>query len=295
MRSLLVTGASGFLGWHTCRLLAADWSVVGTYHHHPVTLEDGTVLSLDLNDDASLEQCWQAAHPTAVIHTAAISKVNQCQQDPEGSFRVNVTGAVKLAQRCAEADIPFIFTSTDFVFDGTQAPYAETDRPAPLQQYGQQKAIAEAEILTVHPNATICRLPLLYGPATPTATCFLQGFLAAIAAGNPLTLFTDEYRTPAAVTDVVQGFQRVLKQGITGHLHLGGPQRLNRFEFGLLMAEAFQFPTTALQPCLRADVPLPAPRPADVSLNSQRAFSLGYAPRPIAPALQAIAQGQRMG
>lgn len=285
MRSLWITGASGFLGWYACQALSHDWQLYGTYHTHPVTLEKGAVESLDLRDNTAVQAYWDKTQPDAVLHTAAISKAGPCQRDPDGSYPVNVTSAVTLAQRCAKAAIPFVFTSTDLVFDGTQAPYEEGDRPNPVNHYGHQKAVAEQAILRAYPDATICRLPLMYGAATPTATCFLQSFLATLQAGTPLTLFTDEVRTPAEVTDVVQGLRLVLAQNVTGLLHLGGPQRLNRYDFGRLMAIAFQMPTTALQPCLQSSVPLSAPRPQDVSLNSERAFALGYTPRFPAEAL----------
>ncbi|NER80735.1 MAG: SDR family oxidoreductase [Leptolyngbya sp. SIO1D8] len=292
VRSLLITGASGFLGWSACRILSADWSVYGTYHTQPITLDTGSVYALNLNDDDAVQACWDVVQPNAVLHTAAMSKVNDCQQDPEGSYRLNVDATVKLAKRCAVAGIPFLFTSTDLVFDGTQAPYSEADSPTPINTYGQQKAAAEAQILATYPDATICRLPLMYGAATPINTCFLQNFLALIAAHKPLTLFTDEVRTPAEVTDVIQGLRLVLNQGLTGILHLGGKQRLNRYEFGLMMAEAFNFSKTLLTPCLQSSVTLSTPRPKDVSLNSQRAFVLGYAPRLAEIALKEISAGK---
>ncbi|MEO1299404.1 MAG: sugar nucleotide-binding protein, partial [Cyanobacteria bacterium J06636_16] len=155
MRSLLVTGASGFLGWHASQLLAPTWQVHGTYHTHPIAISAGTVSHLALNDEAEVQVCWDQVNPSAVLHTAAVSKVNQCQQDPEGSYQVNVSGAVKLAERCAAVGIPFLFTSTDLIFDGTQAPYTETAAPNPINHYGQQKAAAESRILEVYPAATI--------------------------------------------------------------------------------------------------------------------------------------------
>jgi dTDP-4-dehydrorhamnose reductase len=88
---------------------------------------------------------------------------------------------------------------------------------------------------------------------------------------------------------VVQGLGQLLDQGITGIVHLGGPQRLSRYDFGLQMAEAFNFSPTVLRPCSQASVAHPAPRPADVSLHSEKAFQLGYAPRAVATALRAIA------
>lgn len=289
MQPLMITGISGFLGSYAGEQLAQTWQVHGTYCTQPVQLHNAVVHHLDLQDEIALQRCWDRIQPRAVLHTAAMSKVHQCEQDPDKSYQVNVVSAVALARRCATAGIPFLFTSTDLVFDGTQPPYGEGDRPSPVNIYGTQKAAAEREILAVYPQATVCRLPLLYGAATPTATCFLQGFLAAMAAGQPLTLFTDEVRTPVAVTDAVRGLQLVLDQGRTGIVHLGGPQRLNRYEFGLLMAEAFHVSATCLRPCLQADVDLPAPRPKDVSLNSEQAFAWGYAPRLAEVALKEIA------
>lgn len=288
MRSLLITGASGFLGWHACRLLSTHWQVLGTYHTQPIDLASATAHPLDLTDEVSIQRCWDAAKPAAVLHLAAISKANRCQQSPDTSRRINVEGALALAERCAAATIPFVFTSTDLVFDGTHAPYDEAAQLSPVNIYGQQKAAAEKEILALYPDAAICRLPLLYGAATPTAGCFLQDFLGAIAARKALNLFTDEIRTAAEATDVIQGLRLVLEKGITGILHLGGHQRLSRYQFGLIMADAFNFPSDTMTPCLQSSVNLSTPRPKDVSLNSQKAFSLGYAPRSVEDALAAI-------
>ncbi len=293
MRSLLITGASGFLGGHLCREPKAGWRIWGTYHSQAIAPTNVTFLSLDLTDERSLQACWEQAQPNAVIHAAALSQTGHCQKHPDLSYSINVVGTVKLAQRCAAAQIPFIFTSTDLVFDGTQPSYIESDAPNPVNTYGIHKAIAEAAILAAYPAATICRLPLLMGPPTSTAQCFIQGTLAAIAAKIPQTLFTDEIRTPASVFDIVQGLYLMLDQGVSGIWHLGGPQPINRYELGCLIAESFGLPTDRLKPALQSSVPLSTSRPPDVSLNSQKAFSLGYAPKPPQAALAEIAHVSR--
>lgn len=288
MRSLLITGASGFLGGHFCRQRPPGWQLWGTYQSQPVTFPEVATVRLDVTDETSLQAAWEQVRPDAVVHTAALSKTGQCQQQPDLSYQINVVGTVNLARRCAQAQIPFIFTSTDLVFDGTAPPYGESDRPHPINVYGQHKALAEAQVLAAYPAATLCRLPLLLGPATATAHCFVQPFLAAIAAGTPQTLFTDEVRTPVAVTDAVQGLQLVLAQGLTGYLHLGGRDRLNRYELGCLIADSVGVSTASLQPGLQASVNLTTPRPRDVSLNSQKALARGYAPQSLAAALTAM-------
>jgi dTDP-4-dehydrorhamnose reductase len=290
MRSLLITGASGFLGGHLCQAAKAGWQVWGTYHTQAIAPTHVLPLPLDLTDEQSIQAVWAQAQPDAVIHTAALSKTGHCQHHPDLSYQVNVRGTVKLAQRCAATQTPLIFTSTDLVFDGTRSPYVESDCPNPVNTYGIHKAIAEAAVLATYPAATICRLPLLMGPPTTTAQCFVQGTVAAIAANTPQTLFTDEVRTPASVFDVIQGLYLLLDRGVSGIWHFGGLQPINRYELGRLIAESFGLPTTTLQPALQSSVSLSTPRPPDVSLNSQKAFALGYAPQPPAVALAEIAQ-----
>jgi dTDP-4-dehydrorhamnose reductase len=285
-RRLLITGASGFLGWHLCRAAQATWRIEGTYHHHVPPLPGVTLHSIDLTD-ASVVTPWLAQlAPNAIIHTAALSQLNRCEQAPEQSYAMNVEATRTLATFCAQRQIPFVFTSTDQVFDGQTAPYRETAPPTPINRYGHHKAEAEALIQTLHPTAAICRMPLMYGPASPTAECFLQGFLRTLEAGQPLYLFTDEFRTPAYVEDAAAGLLLALDQA-TGLLHLGGPERLSRYEFGLRMAAVFGCDPGLLVPSKQADVAMPARRPADVSTDSQRAFDLGYRPRGVLAGLTA--------
>ncbi|PZU96822.1 MAG: NAD(P)-dependent oxidoreductase [Leptolyngbya sp.] len=285
-RRLLITGASGFLGWHLARAAQATWQVGGTYHRHAPPLPGVKLHCIDLTDAIALKDWLVQVASDAVIHTAALSQPNRCEQEPDLSRAMNVEATRVLAQFCGERQIPFVFTSTDQVFDGHAAPYDETSPPSPISVYGRHKVKAEAIIQSAHPTAAICRLPLLYGPPSPTAECFLQGFLRRLEAGQPLHLFTDEFRTPAYVEDAAAGLLLALEQS-SGLLHLGGPERLSRYDFGLHLAEVFGFDKTLLLPSKQADVAMPAARPADVSSSSQRAIDLGYRPRGVVAGLRA--------
>ena len=286
MAKLLVTGASGFLGGYVCRLAQTDWQVWGTYHQQRPQLPDSSLHALDLADSNAIAALFQSVQPDAVIHTAAQSKPNFCQLHPAATYPINVTASLQLAQLCAQAQIPYVFTSTDLVFNGEAAPYSESDQPTPLSYYGQQKAIAEAEILTVYPQATVCRLPLMYDRATPTAGCFLQGFIDQLQEAEPLALFTDEFRTPVRAECAAKGLLLALQT--EGILHLGGRERLSRYRFGQLLVALLGLPESRLTARLRSQVAMPAPRPHDVSLESSRAFALGYDPQPVRSALAAI-------
>lgn len=283
---LLITGASGFLGWHLCRAAHGRWQVEGIYHRHRPPLLGVGLHSIDLTDLDTLKTRLDTLNPEAIIHTAALSQPNRCEQLPDLSYRLNVEATGVLAQFCSDRQIPFAFTSTDQVFDGQAAPYSEASTPSPISVYGRHKVEAEALIQAMYPAAAICRLPLLYGPPSPTAECFLQGFVRTLKAGQPLHLFTDEFRTPAYVEDAADGLLLALESA-TSLLHLGGPERLSRYDFGLQMAEAFGLDKSLILPSKQADVAMPAPRPPDVSSNSQRAHGLGYRPRGILAGLAA--------
>lgn len=293
-RRLLITGVSGFLGWHLARAAQATWRVEGTYHRHRPSLPGVTLHAIDLTDAEAMASWLRPLAPDAVIHTAALSQPNRCEQEPELSYAMNVEATRRLAQfcadsetsRCANRQIPLVFTSTDQVFDGQTPPYSETSTPNPINVYGCHKVEAEALIQMLHPGAVICRLPLLYGPASPTADCFVQEFLRTLRAGQPLRLFTDEFRTPAYVEDVAVGLLLALENA-TGLLHLGGPERLSRYDFGLRLVEVFGLNPALVVPSKQADVTMAARRPADVSSSGQRALALGYRPRGVVAGLRA--------
>jgi dTDP-4-dehydrorhamnose reductase len=287
MQKLLVTGASGFLGWNLCQIARADWEVHGTYTRHPIEIPDVRLHSIDLTDLDLVDRTISALAPDAIIHTAAASQPNFCQNYPDLSYRINVTASQHLAKICADANIPFVFTSTDLVFDGTKAPYKETDPVAPLNIYGEQKVTAERDILAVYARASICRMPLMFGIAPPNATSFIQPWLKSLQAGESLKLFVDEFRTPVSARTAAQGLLLAL-QLAPGTINLGGKERISRYDFGLLLADIFGFDSSLISPIYQKDLQMAAPRAADVSMDISKAIALGYDLPPLKSELEAI-------
>lgn len=232
-------------------------------------------MQTDLRDFQALKTLFKEVQPTAVIHLAAQSKPNYCQLHPEEAYPINVTAAVNLAELCGDAEIPFVFTSTDLVFDGFNPPYKETDAVCPSNIYGEQKVAAEQEILNCYPRAAVCRMPLMFGLPSPSANSFIQGFVQALNVGKELSLFVDEYRTSVSAMTAAKGLLLALEK-VEGIIHLGGPERMSRYDFGRLMAEVLELPTDTIQACQQKDVEMPASRPPDTSLDSTKAFALGY-------------------
>lgn len=277
MKKLLVTGASGFLGWNLCQLAQPEWDVYGTYFSHPGEIPGVNLLKVNLRDFQEIKRIFHEIQPAAVIHMAAQSSPNFCQSHPIESHSINVTAACNIAGLCADSSIPCVFTSTDLVFNGLNPPYRETDTVCPVSLYGEQKVMAEEGMLERYPLSAVCRMPLMFGIAIPPATSFMQPFIKTLREGQELSLFTDEFRTPVSGKTAAQGLLLAL-ENVKGRIHLGGKERISRYDFGRLLVEVLQLPETGLKKCRQKDVKMAAPRPADVSLDSSMAFALGYAP-----------------
>lgn len=284
---LLITGVSGFLGWHVARQAMPAWEVYGTWRSRSVDIPGVNSLNLDLTDFQALKSLMRELKPDVVIHLAAQSSPNFCQTHPEASYQLNVTTSWNLAGLCADAAIPCVFTSTDLVFDGHHAPYREADPVAPVNRYGEHKVLAEQGMLERYPAVAVCRMPLMFGDVPAQASSFIQPFIQALRQEQELRLFVDEFRTPVSGATAATGLLLALDK-VRGVIHLGGRERISRYEFGRQMVETLELPATGLKSCRQQDVPMAAARPSDVSLDSSKAFALGYNPLSIDAELMAL-------
>ncbi len=170
------------------------------------------------------------------------------------------------------------------IFDGLHPPYRESDAPSPVNTYGEQKVLAEVGMKRKYPATVICRMPLMFGDAGPVATSFIQPLMRALKAGDEVNLFVDEYRTPISGKDAAEGLILALTN-LPDVIHLGGNERISRYEFGKLLIDVFKFPNAKIIPCRQRDFKMAAPRPSDVSLDNTKARKLGFQPESIKPSL----------
>lgn len=277
MKKLFVTGASGFLGWNLCRTAQRRWNVYGLARRNHNPIEGVDLRRADLTRLNEIKEIVQQIRPDAIIHAAAESNPNFCQLNPVVSRAINVEATVNLASLCADLRIAFVFISSDLVFDGLKPPYTEKDAPCPISVYGEQKVEAERAVLHIYPQALVCRTALMFGDAGQGAASFIQPWINSMKDGRQLDLFSDEYRTPVSAVNAAQGILLALSK-TNGILHIGGPERISRFDFGQLLRDVIGLHNARLRPCGRQSIEMPAPRPEDVSLDSSRAIALGFKP-----------------
>src|SRR5262245_16141947 len=270
----LVTGASGQLGGYLLRHLREHGEEVVAWSGSVCGEVCGVPLqAVDLADTASMPVPFHDAKPQAVIHAAALARVDECLRDPKRARRVNSHATARLAELSAEAGARFVYVSTDLVFDGERAPYRESDPPQPLSVYGHTKADGETAALAA-PRSAVARVSLLFGPTLTGRPGFFDSLIANLRAGRPVTMFADEWRTPLAMPAAAAALVEIARSDVTGMVHVGGPDRLSRLEMGECIADHLGASRSALISASRNSITAAEPRARDVSLDSSRWRSL---------------------
>jgi len=274
MKKILVIGASGFLGFHLLPLLCKNYVVEGIYYRQKFDLPRLKWHKLNLLEESELKRTLEFIKPDAVIHAAAISNPNYCEEHIALSHHVNVYASVSIAQFCKSMDIPLIFISTDLVFNGSMGNYNESDFCFPLSKYGAQKLEVEEFLTEEYQHSLICRLPLLFGIGPKYSSNFLGEWLKKLSDNEELMAFSDEYRSPLSVIWAAKGIfsalAYLLDQSIENKekiIHLAGPETISRYHLAQLIANVFGFEGKNIVPKIRSEFIMPAPRPENVSLN----------------------------
>lgn len=270
MRSLFLTGASGLLGGHLYAQAQERWSVTAISHSHPLT---GTI-PLDLTDRPAVLAVVRARRPDVILHAAANANLDLCQIDPSAAAAINVEAVAMLLEAAHECSARLILVSSDMVFDGSTGLYREADPVHPLSVYGETKVAAENLVLAAGPPHLAVRAALIYGRPRRRGSSFSQWIEARLQAGEKVPLYTDQFRSPVWVENLAAVLLELAGIEVSGLLHCGGANRIDRYTFAHQLCRAAGYDTSLLLPTSMQDTTSPAPRPADVSLDSQRAAAL---------------------
>jgi dTDP-4-dehydrorhamnose reductase len=271
---ILVTGASGRLGLYVLEeLVRGPLEVVAWSNTATGTPVGVPLVPVELDDNAAVAARLDEADPDVVIHAAAISSAEVAHRDPARCEAVNVGATRHLSEWTARNHRRLVFTSTDLVFDGQKGWYREDDQAVPTLDYGRTKRAAEDSVLA-NPDGLVVRISLVYGPSHPGREGFFDRAIASMRAGLCRAFFADEYRTPIDYVTVSRILARLVESPATGLLHVGGPERLSRYELMRRSAAALGIDPSLVRANLRADVPSTEARPADLSLDTSRLRNL---------------------
>jgi dTDP-4-dehydrorhamnose reductase len=257
-----ITGAGGLIGNYlvqTAPKFASAWRVRGL-----------TRSELDLQDFTVVRRAFQKDSPKLVIHCAAIAQPVVCEKNPELARKMNVDVTALLAE--LSVDIPFIFFSSDLVFDGQAGNYDESADVNPLDVYGKTKVEAE-RIVLANPKHTVLRTSLNFGKSPAGNRAFNERIRQAVERGETNKLFTDEFRCPIPAVETARAVWELIALKRTGLYHLAGSERLSRWQMGQLFARHWAHLNPRIEPVSVKDFQGP-PRLPDTSLNCAKVQKL---------------------
>ena len=263
---ILVTGSSGFIGARLCQA----WSnrgaeVVGTYGSSPSLVPSGVArVALDVKDPVAVTTAVGQCRPDVVIHCAAFASLQGCEDDHQEAEACNRDGSRHVASAAKQVGAAMIYLSTDLVFAGSRGWYVDAETPQPACRYGATKYEGEKAVLAECPEACILRLSWVYGTSANEHRCSAECMIDTLGRGRRVTLFTDEFRTPVLVDDVVGIVEAVALARVAGTFHVSGPRRISRYEFGLLCTKAFALSEESIVPASGSTTA--SLRPKDCSL-----------------------------
>ena len=291
-KRFLITGGSGFVGWNLCNFLKSRHEVYASFCEHPFQIEGCRFLQIDLTRKTPVLDAIGSCKPAIIIHAAAISSPEVCEQQKERAWNVNVTGTHNILDAAVPLGCRVVYVSTDMVFDGERGNYSEIDTPAPVNYYGLTKQEGEKLCLQSGADALVVRITLQYGWGNGVHSSFSDWLRANLQSDKQASLFTDQFRTMTWVLDTARGLEIAALNGTVKEIyHLTSPERVSRYEFGRLFASVFNFPQSLLKKSLMEEVPAAARRPKDVSLNGEKFLrQFNYQPRRVQDGLKAMAE-----
>lgn len=283
MKKILITGSNGLLGQKLVELLVQQGNVeiIATARgENRLPFKDGyRFQSMDITNRDEVLRVVAEHRPNAVIHTAAMTNVDQCETEKETCWQQNVHAVEYIVEACKISDIFLVHLSTDFIFDGAAGPYDETAEANPVSFYGWSKLAAEK--LVIHSNIrwAIARTVLVYGIAHDMSrTNIILWVKKSLEDGKNIQVVTDQWRTPTLAEDLAKGCSLLAEKEAEGIYNISGKDLLTPYEMAQMTANYFGLDASLISKADSSNFKQTAKRPARTGFILDKAVALGYAP-----------------
>lgn len=296
MQKVLITGSNGLLGqklvYELCRLnsIREEFEIIATARGTNRLLNQSGYLfsTMDISSLSDVDSVLARYRPDVVMHTAAMTNVDECELEPEKCFANNVM-AVKnlvsvledLKEKNKNYDPHFIHLSTDFVFDGKSGPYTEEDLPSPISIYGQSKLDAENIVQESKLKWCIIRTIIVYGLVDNMSRSNLVLWaINALKKGQAINVVNDQFRSPTLAEDLATGCILAMRKNAQGIYNISGIGVHSIVELVQMVAREFGLDESLIQPISSEKLNQPAKRPPKTGFILDKAIrDLGYQPK----------------
>ena len=296
MKKVLITGSNGLLGQKLVEKLSklSGIEVIATargQNRLPFT-ENYKYVSLDITKKEEIDEVFEAEKPDTVIHTAAMTNVDQCESEKDACWELNVKSVEYLLEASKKQDSFFVHLSTDFIFDGKNGPYDETAEANPLSFYGWSKYAAEKLVINSDVKWAIARTVLVYGIAFDMSRSnIILWVKSSLENGKAINVVNDQWRTPTLAEDLADGCILIAEQKAEGIFNISGKDLLNPYQMAIMTADFFNLDKSLITEVDGTKFTQPAKRPAKTGFILDKPISvLGYNPKTFEEGIAFVAE-----
>ncbi|MCP9764754.1 SDR family oxidoreductase [Lacihabitans soyangensis] len=296
MKKILVTGSNGLLGQKLIEKLskAENVEVVATARgeNRLPFAENYKFVSLDITKKEEVETVFEVEKPDVVIHTAAMTNVDQCETEKVACWDLNVKAVEYLLEASKKHNSFFVHLSTDFIFDGKEGPYDEKAEANPLSFYGWSKYAAEKLVINSDVKWAIARTVLVYGIAHDMSrTNIILWVKNSLEQGKSINVVNDQWRTPTLAEDLADGCILIAQKEAEGIFNISGKDLLNPFQMAIMTADYFNLDKTLITEVDGTKFTQPAKRPAKTGFILDKPIEvLGYNPKTFQEGIAFVAE-----
>ncbi len=291
---ILVTGSNGLLGQKLVYALRdrKDIELIATARgENRVKEQNGYVFeTMDLTDESHVREVINNYRPDCIIHTAAMTNVDACELDSPTCQLNNVGVVGYLLEACKPLGTHFIHLSTDFVFDGENGPYKETDKPNPQSVYAQSKLDSEKLVEESGLPWTVLRTIIIYGVTDDAQRSNVVLWTKnSLEQGKKITVITDQFRGPTLAEDLAEACIQAALRKAQGIFHISGKEVMPIINISYEVADYFKLDKSFIQPITTAELNQPAKRPLKTGFIIDKAIrELGYKPHTLREGIQIV-------
>ena len=290
---ILITGSNGLLGQKIvdlCLSKGLEFLATSSGANRYSKCPEANYATLDITDEANIKAVLEHYLPTHIIHTAAMTNVDACEEQPEACDLVNRQAVYMLAKASQVIGAHFQLLSTDFVFDGEAGPYSETDKPNPISYYGHSKYNADVLVEESAVSWAIVRTIIVYGVVDNMSRSNLVLWAkSALQKGEKINVINDQFRAPTLAEDLAEGCMLIADKKAKGIYNISGRDTYSILDLVYQIADFWQLNKSLIQVVSSATLDQPAKRPPRTGFILDKAINqLGYKPKSFREGLNII-------
>lgn len=291
---ILITGSNGLLGQKLVALLylLPEVTLIATARgaNRDEIYEDYIYESMDITSEENVLSVFRKHKPDAVIHTAAMTHVDQCELNKEACVDQNITAVNHIVKASKEVGAFLLHVSTDFIFDGTHGPLTEEETPNPVNYYGWTKWEAEKSVEKSGLKWAIARTVLVYGVVQDMSRSNIVLWVKNnLEAKKEINVVNDQWRTPTLAEDLAKGCWLIVQNQAEGIFNISGEEMLSPYELAHQVADVWKLDKGLIKQADSSTFTQPAMRPPKTGFIIDKAKNqLGYNPHTLVEGLELV-------